>query len=204
MKKSLNLLQKVESLRALAAQMGGVFSYADVANVIAAGSPLNNARALRRLVNEGILFHVQRGIYVTTGCDLWVLASRISAQSYISMDSVLAANGLCGTVPARSVSAVHLLRNRTVETPDGSLHFHALAKKLFFGTSMLSSGVCVADSEKAFIDLLYYYVKGARFVIDPVREINVRALNRQKLESYLKRYENQKFVTFVKGVAYEK
>ena len=143
-----------ESIHTLAPGLGGVLSYADCAGIIAAGSSLKNSRALARLVKDGLLTRVQRGIYITKDCNLWMLASRISKDSYISMDSALAAEGLCGTVPAYSVSAVHTGRNRTIETPAGTIYFHAIAKTLFFGLKVLPSGVRVADAEKAFLDLL--------------------------------------------------
>jgi hypothetical protein len=57
----------------------------------------------------------------------------------------------------------------------------------------------MADTEKAFIDLLYFYVKGARFLIDPLKDVNIEKLDRKKLLAYLKKYKNPKFVKFVKG-----
>ena len=200
----MNYARIYESIRTLAPALGGVLSYADCAGIIAAGCALKNSRALARLVKDGLLTRVQKGIYITKDCDLWALASRISKNSYISMDSVLAAEGLCGTVPAHSASAVHAGRNRTVETPFGTIYFHAMAKKLFFGLKVLPSGVRVADAEKAFLDILYYHTKGARFVIDPLREIDARKLDIKKLENYLSYYKNPKFKTFVKGVLHER
>jgi hypothetical protein len=58
----------------------------------------------------------------------------------------------------------------------------------------------MADPEKAFIDLLYFYVKGARYLIDPMSDVIVDKLNKKRLFAYLKRYKNPKFVKFVKGL----
>ncbi len=197
------ILSSIEAIRRVAPDLGGVFSAADLANLIGGGSALRNARARDRLVTEGVLVRVQRGIYAVPACDLWVLAMRISPRSYISMDTALARSGLVGTVAERSVRAIHPLRHRVITSSVGRIEFHALKEELFFGTRSLSNGVRVADDEKAFLDLLAFHLRGVRFPIDPLRDVAVDRLDRKKLEDYLRRYANPKFISFVKGVIRE-
>lgn len=186
-----------------APQMGGVFSYADLCNLIASPSELKNARTISRLVKEGALIKIQRGFYVTDNPDLWILATRLKRRSYISMDSILANAGLIGTLPEKSVSCVQVDgKKQNITTPFGVLRYFSIKESLAFGISTLSNGVPVADNEKAYLDLLYYYTKGAGFVIDPRSEVNLRKLNREKIELYLKKYRNPKFVSFVQGELY--
>ncbi len=198
------MVRLVSAIEELAPGMGGVFSASDLANIIGGGSDLANARMRGRLVREGMLTRIQKGMYVTASCDLWVAAARVSGQSYVSMDSVLARNGLTGTVPVRSVSAIHPGRKRVIETVAGTIYLHALSEELFFGIDRRSDGVRVADSEKAFIDLLYYHTKGVRFAIDPRRDVALHKLDGSRIARYLKRYRNPKFVAFVKGVLGER
>lgn len=194
----------IERFQRLSASMGGVFSYGDLFNVIGAGSALGNKRKIKRLIREGVLFKVQRGFYVTKKPDLSVLACRLKKSAYISMDSVLAGAGLVGTLPVAAVSAVAPgIRKRIVQTEWGAIRFFSLKKDLIFGVSTLPSGVRVADNEKAYLDMLYFYTKGARFVIDPVTEVSLAKLDRKRLMSYLRRYRNPKFVKFVKGLTNE-
>ncbi|HKY62232.1 MAG TPA: type IV toxin-antitoxin system AbiEi family antitoxin domain-containing protein [bacterium] len=201
MKSQVSWPQWMERISRLGPDQGGVFSYADLFNLLAAGSELQNKRIIRRLVREKALRKVQRGFYTAGQVDLWLLAARLKPGAYISMDSVLAKNGLVGTVPARSVSAVRPGRLGTsVETAEGSLRYFGIQFSLAFGFVPRSDGVAVADNEKAFLDLLYYYQKGARFVFDPRCEINVRKLDGQRLQDYLKFYRNPKFLKFVEGV----
>ena len=49
------------------------------------------------------------------------------------------------------------------------------------GFSTLKNGVRVADNEKAYLDLLYFYMKGARYVFDPLHEVRVNKLNPKKI-----------------------
>ncbi len=187
------------TLQRLAAQQGGVFSYSDLFHLIGADSELKNKRIIQKLTREKMLFKVYRGFYVTPNPDLWILASRLKKNVCISMDSVLAKNGLIGTVPA-SVSAVCLgARKETVTTPFGDVRFFSIQKDLFFGFAE-TSRVLETDNEKAFLDLLYYRAKGAKFAIDPLQEVDLGKFDLAKLARYLKRYKNPKFVSFVKGI----
>lgn len=183
-----------------APQMGGVFSSADLASIIAGGSDLYNQRMINRLVRDGLIARVLKGIYVTKNCDLWILSARIRESSYVSMDSALASHGLTGSVPQRSLSVVSSGRKRTFKLQNGGIHFYSIAPEFYFGFSRLSTGVNMADPEKAFIDLLYFHVKGAGFLIDPLKDVDVEKLDRKKLFGYLKGYKNPKFVKFVKGI----
>jgi len=193
--------QWIERVRRLGPAQGGVFSYADLFNLLSAGSELQNKRIIQRLVREKVLRKVQRGFYVAGEVDLWLLATRLKPGSYISMDSVLAKNGLVGTVPEASVSAVRPGGvGATLETSEGTLRYFAIQRELDFGFSSRPNGVPVADNEKAFLDLLYYYQKGARFVFDPRNEVYVRKLDQKRLKKYLKSYRNPKFLKFVEGV----
>ncbi len=195
-----------ETIRRLSPSMEGVFSFADLCNLVAAGSALQNARTIQRLRRDGVLTKICRGFYTTSDPNLWVLASRLRADTCISMDSVLAQNGLVGTIPERSVSAISASgRKRTITTPHGTIRFFSIQRSLLhIGSTRLPNGVTVADNEKAFLDTLYFFTKGARFVFDPRNEIALRKLNEKKIATYLRAYRNPKFKTFVTGVLHEK
>jgi hypothetical protein len=200
MKKTPSLGPLIGRIKKLGPTLGGVFSYGDLFNLIGAGNEQRNKRAIKRLVREGVLFKVQRGFYVTEEPDLWQLGCRLQKKAYVSMDAVLAKNLLTGTIPRRSVSLVYPgIGRKIVETPVGTITFFSIKKELIFGTSRLANGVAVADSEKAYLDLLYYYSKGARFVIDPLRDVDVAKLDRARLRKYLRKYRNPRFVAFVEG-----
>lgn len=205
MKRTPSLPQLIERLQRFTPDMGGVFSFADLCNLIGAGSDIKNAKVIDRLVRLKVVQRIWRGVYAASKeADLWVLGSRIKHDAYVSMDSVLAKNGLVGTIPRYSVSLVYPGRKTTIETDFGaSLKFFSIQPDLIFGISTLKNGVKVTDSEKAYLDLIYFYTKGARFVFDPLNEVLLRKLDIKKLNTYLKRYKNPKFVKFVKGLVNE-
>jgi hypothetical protein len=61
-------------------------------------------------------------------------------------------------------------------------------------------GIQVADNEKAFLDLAYYYQRGNRFVATPYEGIDLEKLDRKKLSKYLKNYSDKKFTYFVERI----
>ncbi len=201
MKKRLSLANLISRLQTLNSTMEGVYSFGDLCNLIGAGSDIGNAKVIARLQREGVVQRIKRGIYVTRDPNLWVLGFRIKTDAYVSMDSVLAKNGLVGSLPARAVSMVYPGRKTTIETPSGdSLRFFSIQPDLYFGFFPQKNGVEVADKEKAYLDLIYFYTKGARYIFDPLVEVKTNKLDTKKLMTYLKRYKNPKFVTFVKGL----
>jgi len=205
MKKSRNIVDIINDINRLAQKMGGIFSYSDLSNVVASGSAVQNSRIISRLVRDGLLTKIQRGFYVVQEFDLWLLASRIEPNCYISMDTLLAREAIVTTIPKRVVSTVRInKRKKRIETPLGDIVYHSIHRNLYFGITTLKNGVHVARPEKAYLDLIYYYQKGTRYAVDPLTEVNLSKLSRELLMKYLKIYKNPKFVNFVKGLFYEK
>lgn len=200
MKKSISLINLAEKIQKFSSVNGGVFDFFDLSNLIQSGDFFQNQRWLKRLIQEKLLYRIQRNLFASPKANPWLLACRLKKKSYISMDSVLARNGLIGTTPEFSISLVYPGRKFSLETHFGKLNYYSIDERLFFGFEREPLGVFVADNEKAYLDLLYFYTKGARFAIDPLQEVNLAKLNRKKILTYLKSYQNPKFVKFVKGV----
>jgi len=198
-----NLKYFDEKIQSFGRQMGGVFTFSDLWNLTGAKTSVRTSEIIRRFLREGLLTKIQQNFYTTSNPDLWVLGCRLRPTAYVSMDSVLSRNALIGTVPEYSVSLVYPGNPKTVKTPFGTLRFFKCKKDLFFGIQTEKNGVKVADNEKAFLDILYYYMKGNRFVIDPKVDISVWKLNQKKVKNYLTKYKNLKFRKFVEGVMRE-
>ena len=200
MKKELSSLEIAKKLKLVETDLGGVLNFSDLWNLIGLSSSERTAKIVKKLIREGVIFKIRRDIYTTQNPDPWVLASRFKENACISLDSVLAKNGLIGTVPTRSVSLVYHGNTQTIETLFGRFRYFKIKKDLIFGTQKIKGGVTIADSEKAFIDLLYYHVKGNKFSIDPLTDIDLWKLDRAKIKKYLLAYKNPNFVKFVEGV----
>lgn len=200
MKKSPIDIHILQNLQKFQNELGGVFTFVDLYNLIGFHHAASNQKAINRLIKNKILTRVKRGLYVTANFDLWHLAIRIQNNSYISMHSVLAKKGLTGTLSHNRVDIVTTGLGKTITFQNYRIRIVKISKDLFFGFQKIKNGICVADPEKAFLDILYYHSHGHKFAIDPVQEIDIEKLNKTKLSKYLSRYKNPKFVQFVKGV----
>ena len=63
----------------------------------------------------------------------------------------------------------------------------------------LIDGVRVADKEKAFLDVLYFHLRGRVYPFDLYSDIRLEAFDSMRLREYLKRYRNPKFVAFAES-----
>lgn len=200
MKKNLSDIQSFELIEKFRKDLGGVFNTSDLYHITGHVSPVSNQKAINRFIKAGVLVRVKRDIYVTKKFDLWKLASKIQRNSYISLHAALAKNGLTGTLSYKQVDLVTTGPKRIIKFDNYIIRIFSISKKLFFGFEKTNAGLNVANNEKAFIDLLYYHNRGNKFAIDPLQEVDMETLNKKVLLNYLKRYQNPKFVKFVKGV----
>lgn len=199
----ISVIRLSEQIKRFASDMGGVFLFADLWNLMPFRASGRVAKVLERLVREKVLFKIRRGVYSSPEADLWVVASRMKENGYVSMDSVLARNGLIGTVPSRSVSFVYPGPTQSKDTPFGRIRYFKIKRELIFGVSRGKHGVQSADNEKAYLDMLYYHLHGNRFVADPLRDVDLKQLDLKRIKRYLDAYGNPKFKKFVEGVMNE-
>ena len=200
MKKDQKWLHIIEKFQEMDASLKGVWMVADLCNLVRGGSPLNNIRAIKHLLSLGLIQKIQRGCYISKNANLVTLACRLNPQSYVSMEVILSEHNLIGSTPKNIVSMIHLGRAKKVKTPIGFIQYFSTQKTLWFGFSKNSEGCLIAEPEKAFLDMLYYYTHGVRFVVDPLSEVDVSGLNQKKLKNYLGKYKNPKFRKFVLNI----
>ncbi len=204
MKLQANEMILTEKIVKFALPLGGVFSLSDLYQLMEEKSLSAKKKKLAKLITSKIILRWQRGIFSTQNFDPWLLAHHLNPKGYISLDSVLSKNGLAGTISKQSVSLVIPLRNRIITKNNFTFSFYKAASPLFFGYSRNEQGVAVADNEKAYLDLLYFYVRGYRFSVDPFIDVNLNKLNKEKYFLYLKKYNNPKFAKFAERMFYGK
>jgi hypothetical protein len=195
-------LEQVITLQKLAKVQGGVFSKNELMTVLNCECTATYFNKLKSLVSLNLLSKLKNGFYVTKDFNPFLLSARIEEKSYISMDSILAINGLIGTMPLKKISNVKLGRNREFTVNNQIIKFYGINEKLFFGYET-KEGINYADNEKAFIDLIYFMMKGHKFAINPTTDIDLKKLDKKKLVSYLARYKNKRFVKYIENLTNE-
>ncbi len=138
-------------------------------------------RALSRLCDDGLLVKVGKelygnGLYPPT---LGQVALALRRPSYVSMESILDDGA---PAPSR-VSAVTLCRPGVHETPLGTIRYHKIARRLYWGFEMVPPGVAGAVREKALLDLLYMSAKdGPGWVVD--HGLSLDSMDRGRLATW--------------------
>ncbi len=188
-----------ERIAKMAEPQQGVFTRADLQVVLAERHPAAFTRRVRALIEAGVLRRFSRGVYVRDGFDLPTLSQRLAPDSYVSFGDVLARHLIIGTRPTRQLIAAkpgraHVYRGLGIEI----VHVH-IAPHLDFG-HMAENGVRWADAEKATLDTLYFHLRGRRYPFDVYSDLDVARLDAARLEDYLTRFRNPKFVAFARGV----
>jgi len=191
-------LRDSQAIAVWASEFNGVFTVFDLRNLLAASSEVDLFRRIRRLESGGVLRRFCRGIYVTGTFSLEAVSCRINPESYISCGTILSRNMIIGSVPRYSVTAVKPGRNREYANDFGSVIQLGIDPRLIFGVEF-KQGIRRADSEKAYLDTLYFYQKGRRFSFDVYSDVNTGLLDKKKVRRYLKAYRNPKFVRFVEN-----
>lgn len=191
-----------EKILKFATPLGGVFSLGDLCQLMGKQSRLFQQRSIAKLISSKIILRWKRGIFSTQNFDPWLLAQCLNSKGYISLDSVLSKNGLTGTVSKQAVSLVVPLGKKSVTKNNFVFSFYKASPSLFFGFDRNELGIAIADNEKAYLDLLYFYMRGYRFTIDPFIDVNLSKLNKEKYFLYLKKYKNPKFVKFAERMIY--
>ena len=186
--------ERYKAILRFSKELDGVFTLPDLKVIFDENTEITLFRAVRNFVEAGDLIKVKRGIYATPDASLAAISSRIEPNSYISTGTVLAQKAIVGSIPARRIQAVKKGRPRIYKCELGTIEHLSIAPHLYFGFDYIN-GQYIANKEKAFLDVYYYYYKGKVFSFDPATDINQEDIDMAVVTSYLKKYDKQ-FVSF--------
>jgi hypothetical protein len=142
--------------------------------------------AIKRWVAAGILQKVAQGIYLPMGkmVPLKIIAAQLYFPSYLSFESALAQYGILNLIPY-SITFATTRKTRKYTLNGREIEFRQIAPPLYFGFEM-KNGAFVALPEKAFLDEIYFVVRG-RTSLDP-DEIDLKKMSSKVLRDYSKRF----------------
>jgi predicted transcriptional regulator of viral defense system len=162
------------------------WSVADLQKVLGYKDRRTLLVALHRLVRQGVLTRMRRGIYRVSirSADPAVLANLLYRPSYLSFESALARHGILSQIPYTITLATTRRSKKT--TLDGTaVEYRQLKADLFFG-QWIENGLEIAEPEKALLDALYLMKRGRLRL--PLDELDLSALSARKLKSYAARF----------------
>jgi hypothetical protein len=192
------IIDDIKMINRFSSELRGVFTLADLKNLLPSAHNMNFYRRVKALEEAKILKRYIRGIYTTENYDLKILCYKINPHSYISLERVLADELIIGTEPSYEVKAVKIGKKREFTGDQGRIVYLGITGHLFFGFRK-QQNINVAIKEKAFLDTLYFYIKGARYYFDIYSDIDTTKLKLSIIEKFLKNYRNPKFISFVRN-----
>ena len=168
-----------------------VFHLIDIAMLTGETDRISLGKKLNYHVKKGQLQNPRKGIYVKPEFDPEELACRIYSPSYISLEYVLARNGIVFQYDERITSVSYL--SRQVRVADLTLRYRKIKGELLVinaGLEKPTPFVTRALPERAFLDLLY---------LDPAAWIdNPAPLDKKKVLSLLSLYNSAALTRRVK------
>jgi predicted transcriptional regulator of viral defense system len=115
---------------------------------------------LNRLVKNGVLIRLKRGIYEPEfkEPELEKTANELYYPSYLSFETALSRYGIISQIPY-SLTFATFRKSKKILLMNREIEYKQIKKDYFFGY-MLDNGVYVAEPEKAVLDQLYMISRG--------------------------------------------
>ena len=187
-----------------------VFSIAD----IRAAHGGFDRRRLSEWQKKKYIKKIVKGYYLFSDIDmnegmLLAIANKIYKPSYISFETAMSHYRL---IPESiyMITSASTKRTSLFETPMARFSYRTIKPALFFGYSLLSSGIKMAFMEKAILD--YFYINPALRTEDDFaslrinREEMMSRLNKERLADYMQRFSpkrlSKRMKHFFKWVEY--
>jgi len=141
---------------------------------------------LNRLVKSGVLIRLKRGVYQPEfkEPELEKTAGELYYPSYLSFESALSRYGILSQIPYALIFAT-TKKSKKLYLMDREIEYRQLKKDYFFGY-LLNNGICIAEPEKALLDLLYMISKGK--ASNDLSELSLVNLKKNKFIEYSKKF----------------
>lgn len=176
---TINLIKKLQSFGR------GFFTIADLEKII--GLSRNSLKvALNRLIKQGVLERLTRGVYQLSisPVEAGVVANQLYYPSYLSFEAALARYGILSQIPYTQTFAT-IKKSKKIWLKETEIEYTQLKKELFFGY-VLADGIYLARPEKALLDQLYLVSRGRRNL--SMEELDLSGINKKILLRYAKKF----------------
>jgi predicted transcriptional regulator of viral defense system len=185
-------MKGIELLRALQKINKPFYTIADMEKITAL--PRESLYvALKRWEIGGIIERVAQGIYVPMGSNISLenVAAQLYIPNYLSFESALAKQGILNLIPYTLTFAT-TRRTRKYTIQKREIEFRQISPQLFFGFEM-KNGFYIASPEKAFLDEVYFVVRGKAtldFDEADIKKLSIKTLKElsRKFPAYVRSY----------------
>jgi predicted transcriptional regulator of viral defense system len=148
------------------------------------------SQKLNRLVKEGMLLNLRKGIYAKKNYNPAELACILYTPTYISLNYVLARNSVVFQFDS-AISNVSYL-TREIEVDNQRIEYRKMKDEILLNTAgiVCENNINIATPERAFLDTLYLF--------GDVYFDNLKALNYDKIMEFLAIYNSKRIENYIK------
>lgn len=177
------------------------FTPLEFQRVIKATSKIAARKLLERYTQKRIFSRPKNGLYVfnENRPSLWMLANKIYAPSYISMETALSYYGIIPET-VYTVTSMTSKITRNFEFEENNFLYRKIKRAAFTGYGPVvvnKETVLLAEPEKALADYLYFvFLKN----IGLNERLRWRKIKKSNLFRYIKIFDNKKFERWAKDV----
>lgn len=167
-----------------------VFRLSDVAMLTGDTDRISLSKKLNYYVRTGKLNNPRKGIYTKPDYSARELACRLYTPSYISLETVLASEGVIFQYDS-SITIVSYL-SRTLEINEQTLRYRKIKNACLLNTRGIirqTEGINIATPERALLDMLYL---NPGYYFD-----NINAVDKEKTLSLVEIYDSKTLQTTI-------
>jgi hypothetical protein len=147
------------------------------------------SQKLNKLVKEGLLLNLRKGIYAKKDYNPAELACILYTPTYISLNYVLARNSVVFQFDSAITNISYLTRE--VEVDNQRIEYRKVKKEILLNTAgiICKDNINIATPERAFLDTLYLF--------GDVYFDNLNALDYNKIQELLSIYKSKRIETYI-------
>lgn len=144
---------------------------------------------LTRYKNKGYLVSPKKGVYYLADepVDKFRIANRLYFPSYVSLDSILARNGVIPEI-VYTVTSVTAKATREFQTEGTIFKYYRIKKAAYLGYRT-EDNCQIATVEKALVDYLYFVAQGKRELND---RLNLGRVDKNQVFAYAQYFSNMR------------
>ncbi|MBE0433979.1 hypothetical protein IBX73_11020 [candidate division WOR-3 bacterium] len=179
-------MKLIEIARELNAVNRTILNSADLMKVLNSTNMNTVHKTAGRLVREGILKRLGKGLYVNAAKppDKYEIANCLYSPSYVSLESALYRYGIIAQAPY-VITSVTPRKTKRKNAEGSDFEYVHIASKYFCGYHN-DNGILIAAREKALLDLLYLVAKKSRRF--NIAGIDYKNFDRKRFRALLKSY----------------
>jgi len=163
-----------------------VFTFKQIAILLNETSRDKLKSKVKYYVDKGVIKAVRRGIYVKPKYNKLELATKIYTPSYISLETVLAKEGVIFQY-YKSIFVISCL-SKNLEVDNNNIIIKKIKNNILFDAKGIkkTDNYSIATKERAFLDALYLY---KNYYFD-----NLKSLDWKKVFDLVEIYNNKKLI----------